>query len=248
MAGLSVTPGQSASAQEVTPEAGTLPGATIPPARTTYLGRSIAQTMHFTGASWLVRGEREREESCQEMVGQLGLRPGMTVCDMGCGNGFYALEMARLVGDAGRVLAVDIQPEMLRMLQARAAETEITNITSILGAPHDPHLPVGEVDLILLVDVYHEFSHPESMLAHMWRSLKPNGRIVLLEYREEDRLVPIKPLHKMSKKQIIREMAPNGFVLDQQYDRLPWQHMMFFRRGGFLGGSSSADPVRTTAL
>jgi len=200
------------------------------PARTHYLGREIAQTMHYAGAGWLTREQREREEDCETMLAQLGVKPGMTVCDMGCGNGFYTLRLAERVGDEGHVLAVDIQPEMLRSMQARATEQRQTNIRAILGNVVDPQLPRSSVDLILCVDVYHEFSHPEQMLAAMRRALKPEGRLVLVEFRAEDPEVPIRPLHKMSKQQILKELVPNGFRLDRQFDELPWQHMMFFRR------------------
>ena len=202
----------------------------VPPPRSEYLGRRIAPTMHFTGASWLLRSEREDEEHCQEMFEQLRIRPGMTVCDMGCGNGFYTLQMASRVGEQGRVLAVDIQQEMLRLLEARAAEADLDGIEWILGEVHDPHLPENELDLILCVDVYHEFSHPTEMLAAMRRALKPSGLLVLVEYREEDPSVPIKPLHKMSKRQVNKELTSNQFQLQREYDGLPWQHMMFFRR------------------
>ena len=158
------------------------------------------------------------------------MKPGQVICDMGCGNGFYTLQLARLVGPEGRVLAVDIQPEMLHMLDERAKAEKIDNIELIDGTAVDPRLPEGKVDLILLVDVYHEFSHPEAMLQAMRKSLKPDGRIALVEFRLEDPNVPIKLLHKMSKKQILKEIPPNGFRLVEQFDRLPWQHLMFFER------------------
>lgn len=202
----------------------------IPPALEEYQGRTIAQTMHYQGAPWLIRESREREEDCTTMVKQLDLKPGMIACDMGCGNGFYTLKMAAAVGEEGKVLAVDIQPEMLRLLQARADEAEIKNIDRILGEVHDPKLPAGELDLILCIDVYHEFSHPVQMLAAMRKSLKPTGRLVLVEFRAEDESVPIKPLHKMSKDQVNKELTANGFRLARQFDGLPWQHMMFFAR------------------
>jgi ubiquinone/menaquinone biosynthesis C-methylase UbiE len=203
---------------------------TIPPARQSYQGRRIARTMHYSGARWLTRESRLREEDTATMLQQLGIRPGQTVCDMGCGNGFYALQLAELVGDEGQVLAVDIQVEMLRLLQARAELADVTNIRLIHGSVVDPQLPEGEVDLILCVDVYHEFSHPEQMLTAMRRALSPEGRLVLVEFRTEDPDVPIKPLHKMSKQQILKELLPNGFRLVRQFDQLPWQHMMFFAR------------------
>jgi ubiquinone/menaquinone biosynthesis C-methylase UbiE len=200
----------------------------IPPAKPGYKGREIAVTMHYTGAPWLIRDSRQREEDCAMMLEALAVKPGQVVCDMGCGNGFYSLQLAKLVGDQGKVLAVDIQREMLHLLSERAKEADLKNIQLIEGTPIDPKLPTGEVDLILLVDVYHEFSHPQQMLAAMRRALKPKGRIALVEFRLEDREVPIKLLHKMSKKQILKEFPPNGFTLVEQFDKLPWQHLMFF--------------------
>jgi SAM-dependent methyltransferase len=200
----------------------------VPPAQTHYMGREIAQTMHYLGAGWLVREVREREEECSTLLKCLNVKAGQTVCDMGCGNGFYALKLAKLVGPEGKILAVDIQQEMLRMLESRAKDAEIANVKPILGGVADPHLPAGKVDLILCVDVYHEFSHPEQMLAAMKKALAPGGRLVLVEFREEDPKVPIKPLHKMSKAQVLKELTPNGFKLVEQFDKLPWQHVMFF--------------------
>jgi ubiquinone/menaquinone biosynthesis C-methylase UbiE len=202
----------------------------IPPGRTTYFGRRIAQTMGYGGADWLIRQNREDEERPSEVMKQLELKPGMVVCDMGCGNGFYSLMMAKAVAPDGKVLAVDIQPEMLHMLELRGKELGTTNIEPILSTVADPKLPKGVVDLLLMVDVYHEFSHPEQMLSGIRESLKPKGLVALLEYREEDRTVPIKPLHKMSKRQILREYQANGFRLAKQYDGLPWQHLMYFER------------------
>ncbi len=204
--------------------------ADIPPARTKYMGRTIAQTMSFHGAPWLVRDNREEEERPSEVIKQLELKPGMVVCDLGCGNGYYTLLMAPQVSPAGKVLAVDIQQEMLHLLKLRSESEGIDNVEPILGTIVDPKLPTGIVDLVLLVDVYHEFSHPEQMLAALRQSLAPGGLIALLEYREEDRNVPIKPLHKMSKRQIMREYRGNGFKLAKQFDGLPWQHLMFFEK------------------
>lgn len=202
----------------------------IPPARPFYMGRRIAQTMGHQGAGWLIRPKRESEERPSETLKQLGLKPGMVVCDLGCGNGYYSLRMAKAIRPDGKVLAVDIQPEMLHLLELRAEEEGVTNVEPIQGTLVDPNLPPGGVDLVLLVDVYHEFSHPELMLAKIRESLKPDGVVALLEYRLEDRRVPIKLLHKMSKRQIMKEYTANGFKLDSQYDKLPWQHLMFFKR------------------
>ena len=199
----------------------------IPPAQTHHRGREIAQTMHFTGAPWLVRESRQREEDCRTMLQALGVKPGQTVCDMGCGNGFYTLQLARIVGPRGLVYAVDIQPEMLQMLARNAAEARLTNIRPVLGTPIDPRLPPGEVDMMLCVDVYHEFSHPEAMLAKIKESLAPGGQLVLVEFRGEDPAVPIKPLHKMTKAQVRAELEPAGFEMVREFDRLPWQHLLF---------------------
>lgn len=201
-----------------------------PPALTHYMGREIAQTMHYLGAEWLTRDTRENEERAELMLENLGVKPGMTVCDMGCGNGYHALKLAKMVGPEGKVLGVDIQREMLQFLVERAKKEGVKNVTPIHGSPIDPHLPKGVVDLILCVDVYHEFSHPQHMLAAMRESLAPGGRLVMVEFRAEDPEVPIKPLHKMSKKQVNQELTANGFKLVQEFDDLPWQHMMFFER------------------
>lgn len=202
--------------------------AKVPPSLDEYMGRRIAQTMHFSGAEWLIRNEREREERCSLMLANLGVKPGMTICDMGCGNGFHTLQLAKMTGEKGMVVGVDVQPEMLGLLRDRMEEQGIENIIPILGSYHNPHLPVGTIDLVLLVDVYHEFSHPEEMLVAMRASLKPGGQIVLVEFREEDPKVPIKPLHKMSRVQINKELTANGFKLVSEFDKLPWQHMMFY--------------------
>lgn len=212
----------------------------VPPGRTHYMGREVAMTMHWKGAGWLLRKTREREESAEEMLEELHLKPGMQVCDLGCGNGYHALRMAKEVAgvpegagpDAkpGQVIGVDVQPKMLEFLLERAAEEEVENIVPVLGEYHDPNLKTNSVDLILIVDAYHEFSHPELMLASMRAALTPKGAVVLVEFREEDKSVPIKPEHKMSKKQVNKELAANGFKLSREYDELPWQHMMWFQR------------------
>ncbi len=204
--------------------------AVVPPTRTEYLGRTIAQTMHFAGAPWLVRNSRERQEECSKLLAALDLKPGQTVCDLGCGNGFYTLKVAGKVMPGGQVLAVDIQQEMLDMLRERAGARRVTNVKPILGALHDPNLPAGEVDLVLLVDVYHEFSHPPEMLTAIRNSLSPTGRVALVEFRTEDPAVPIKPLHKMAQAQCVKEFTANKLKLVGQFDELPWQHVLFFAR------------------
>jgi len=211
----------------------------VPPPLTHYMGREIAQTMHYAGAPWLVRESRQREEDCRQLLDALKLKPGQVICDLGCGNGFYTLQIAEHVAPGGKVFAVDVQPEMLHLLARRAKDAKIRNFQPVLGTLVDPHLPENTFDLVLLVDVYHEFSHPEQMLQAIRRSLKPEGRVVLAEFRLEDPEVPIKLLHKMSKDQIRKELEPNGFELDEQFDGLPWQHLMFFKRS-----EKANSPVR----
>ncbi|MBT5738552.1 MAG: methyltransferase domain-containing protein, partial [Planctomycetes bacterium] len=195
-----------------------------------YKGRIIAQTMHWKGAEWLLRETREKEERVSVLMEALGVEAGQTVCDLGCGNGYHALRLAKRVGDSGKVYGVDIQQPMLDMLEKRSSAAGLANIEPILGGTDDPKIPDGSCDLILLVDVYHEFSDPETMLAKMRKALKPDGRIALVEFRSEDPEVPIKKLHKMSKEQILKEYLPAGYRLAEQFDDLPWQHLMFFRR------------------
>ena len=193
-----------------------------------YLGRRVAQTMHWSGSSWLIRHERDRQEATKLMRQQLDLKPGMMVCDMGCGNGYHTLPMAEAVAPTGKVYGVEIQPQMLKMLSERADAKGVKNIVQVLGEPYDPKLPAATLDLIVCVDVYHEFSYPEQMLAGMRKALKPDGKIVMVEFRSEDDEVPIKPEHKMSKEQVNKELTANGFKLVKQFDGLPWQHMMWF--------------------
>ncbi|MDB6133565.1 MAG: Methyltransferase type 11 [Verrucomicrobiales bacterium] len=198
-----------------------------PPPLTEYKGRVIAQTMHWTGAEWLLRQNREQEENAARMISELNIKPGWTICDLGCGNGYHSLTMSGMVGEKGKILAVDIQQPMLDMLGARAKGRGIDNIRTILGASHDPRLPEASCDLILLVDVYHELSHPEQQLQAMHKALKPDGMVALVEFRAEDSTVPIKPEHKMSKEQIRREWLPAGFEIVREFDGLPWQHLIF---------------------
>jgi ubiquinone/menaquinone biosynthesis C-methylase UbiE len=201
-----------------------------PPAPAEYMGREIATTMHYSGAAWLTRESRQREEDCRRMLQELHVKPGQVICDMGCGNGFYSLKLAQLTGKSGKVYAVDIQQEMLDMLKQRTKKAKLENVVPLLGTETDARLPENSIDLMLMVDVYHEFSRPEAMLKAIRKSLKPGGRIALVEFRAEDDNVPIKPEHKMSKKQILKEFTANGLKLDGQFDKLPWQHLMFFVR------------------
>ncbi|MCU0719271.1 MAG: methyltransferase domain-containing protein [Pirellula sp.] len=203
---------------------------TPPKPLTTYMGRRIALTMSYHGIPWLNRSERIDEERPAELLEQLKLKDGMVVCDMGCGDGYHAFQMAPMVGPSGKVIAVDIQPEMLQELSRKMKQTEIHNIDTVLGELWDPKLDAESVDLLLMVDVYHEFAYPVQMLSAIRKSLKSDGLVALVEFRAEDPTVPIKPEHKMSKAQAKKEFKKNGFKLVREYDKLPWQHVMFFAR------------------
>jgi SAM-dependent methyltransferase len=205
-----------------------LPRTPIPETTGRYMGREIARTMHWTGANWLMRATREDEEHTSRFFDALGVVEGQTICDLGCGNGYHSLELARRVGEEGRVIGVDIQPEMLDLLKLRAVDAQITNIDLIVGEIHDPRLAEASCDLILMADVYHELSHPAEVLLLLRKALKPGGRVVALEFRAEDPEVRIKPLHKMTKAQVVAEFSANGFVLVEEFDELPWQHLLFF--------------------
>lgn len=200
------------------------------PAKHPVSGRVIAPVMSAAGADWLERKERESEENPSKAVAQLGIKPGMTVCDLGAGTGYYAVRMARLVGDQGKVYAVDIQPRMLELLGKRLESAGIRNIVPLLGGEMETNLPVDSQDLIILVDVYHEFSKPQEMLRSIRKALKESGRLVLLEFRKEDPAVPIRLEHKMSIEDVKAELEPEGFRIEKVLDTLPWQHMIFLQK------------------
>lgn len=197
-----------------------------------YMGREIAHVMGFTGAAWLERNEREKEERLTLLVRSLKLKPGMTVADIGAGSGVISMLMADQLLPGGKVLAVDIQQEMLDRLVANCRKRGITNVVPIKGTVRSPNLKPGTIDLIILVDVYHEFEFPFEMTLEMSRSLKPGGRIAWVEYRKEDRTVPIKLVHKMSEAQVKREASQPEFGLEyvETIDVLPWQHVVIFRK------------------
>ena len=193
-------------------------------------GRHYAGAMGVAGAPWLVRDEREAEEHPDQALDELKIAKGSIVADVGAGVGYMSWRLAARVGPMGRVYANDIQSEMLELLKKNMAERHIANVVPVLGEPDDPKLPLGQMDLVLLVDVYHEFEQPQRMLGHIRESLKPDGRLVLLEYRAEDPKVPIMPLHKMTVDQVKVELEPEGFRLDQVIETLPRQHIIIFKR------------------
>ena len=190
--------------------------------------RQIAPAMSWVYADWLTRPERQREEQPDRLVNSLDIQPGATVVDLGAGVGYFTWRLARKVGRAGKVIAVEIQQEMLDMLGANLRERGIENVEMVLATPRNPRLPESAIDLVLLVDVYHELAHPALTLAHIRRSLKPTGRLVVVEYRKGQPGVPIHPLHKMSVAEVRSEIEPAGFDLAEVLEFLPSQHVIVF--------------------
>lgn len=186
--------------------------------------------MGIGGAEWLDREEREREEEPRKAIAQFNLKPGMMVGDVGAGTGFYSIRIAKLVAPGGVVYANDIQLAMLERLTAKANDAHVNNVVTVLGTESDPKLPKGKLDLVILVDVYHEFSRPQRMLQGIRESLKPGGRLVLLEFRKEDPSIPIRPEHKMSIDEVKAEVLPEGYTFERVVEKLPWQHILFFRK------------------
>lgn len=202
-------------------------------------GRKIAPVMGWGGADWLARSEREFEEMPDAALDAIGIKPGMTAADVGAGSGYFTVRLARRVGSQGKVFAQDIQPEMLRLLKRRLEKANFTNIETVLGTETDPKLPAVSADLILMVDVYHEFARPQLMLRKLREALKDDGRLVLLEYRKEDPWVPIRPEHKMSVTEAKLEVEDEGFVLEAVKPDLPRQHILIFRKA--KSASSGGD-------
>jgi ubiquinone/menaquinone biosynthesis C-methylase UbiE len=196
-----------------------------------YMGREIAQVMGYSAAGWLDRTAREKEEEPAKLLDALKLQPGDVVADVGAGSGYYTFRLAAAVGPKGKVYANDIQKEMLEIITKRKDKEKAGNVETILGTQTDAKLPENKVDLILLVDVYHEFSHPYEMTESMLKSLKPGGRLVFVEYRLEDPEVPIKLVHKMSQKQVLKEMGNHpALKYVKTVDVLPWQHIIIFEK------------------
>jgi ubiquinone/menaquinone biosynthesis C-methylase UbiE len=195
-----------------------------------YMGREIAHVMGHEAADWLERPERQQEERTDLLIPTLKLKPGEIVADIGCGSGYYTRRLAKAVETNGDVFAVDIQQEMLDLLTNNLASEHLFNVKPVLGTITDPKLPTASVDLILMVDVYHEFDYPFEMVAAMCRALKLGGRLVFVEYRAEDPAVPIKRVHKMSEAQVRKEMSVQPLEWVETIGTLPQQHIIVFRK------------------
>lgn len=195
-----------------------------------FMGREIAHVMGHQAADWLERPERDQEERPDLLISALKLNPGDAVADIGAGTGYYTRRLAKLVGDKGKVYAVEIQQEMLDLLTNKMAELNIRNVQPVLGTVTDPKLPGSSLDLIFMVDVYHEFDFPYEMIDAMCRSLKPGGRMVFVEFRGEDPKVPIKLVHKMTEAQVRKEMSLHPLQWVETVGILPWQHIIIFQR------------------
>lgn len=194
-----------------------------------YLGREISQVMGHRGIKWLERDNREEEESPSSAIDALQLPPETVIADIGAGSGYYSFRIAKLIPE-GEVVAVDIQPEMISHLEMTAAEKNITNVRPHLGTIEDVALEPESIDAAIMVDAYHEFSHPAEMMLSIREALRPGGQVFLLEFRAEDESVPISRLHKMSEEQVRKEMEAVGLEFVVNHDFLPWQHFLVFRK------------------
>jgi protein-L-isoaspartate O-methyltransferase len=195
-------------------------------------GRVIAGVMGHQGATWLERPERETEEAPSKAIAALKLRPGQAVADIGAGSGYYTMLLSAAVGPGGRVYATDIQPEMLALIRKKIDTHRVSNVELVLGTTTESRLPDATIDLALMVDVYHELAQPQAFLQSLKRALKPDGRLVLIEFRKESAWVPIREEHKMTVREARMELEPEGYRFDQVIDDLPWQHILVFRPGG----------------
>lgn len=195
-----------------------------------YMGREIAHVMSHQGAGWLDRPEREKEEHASKLLPALKIEKGQHIVDLGAGSGYYTLRLAKEVGPEGKVYAVDIQKQMLEIIRKKMKAAELANIDLIYNTPTDPKLPEGKIDLVLMVDVYHELSHPFEFVTELMKSVKSGGKLVFVEFREEDDNVPILAVHKMAEKQVIREMRPHPVRHVSTIGILPWQHIIIFEK------------------
>ena len=194
-----------------------------------YMGREISQVVGHGAITWLERSDREAEEKPSLIIEELGVEKDHVLADIGAGSGYFSFLLAPLVPE-GRVIAVDIQQQMLDFIEGKKKLRQVSNVETLLGTIEDTKLPASEVDLVILVDAYHEFSHPREMMESVVEGLKPGGRVIFLEYRGEDPSINIKPLHKMTVKQVRDEMAAVGLEFVEVRDFLPIQHFLIFQK------------------
>ncbi len=194
-----------------------------------YMGRQIANVMSHYGINWLERAERDKDENSSLLVKNLDIKPGITIADVGAGSGYYTVRMSKIL-KGGKIYAVDVQPEMIEYLNKRIKKDKLTNVVTVLGEEQKLNLPDSSVDLMVLVDVYHEFSFPYEMGRSMMAALKPGGKLYMIEFRAEDKDLAIKGLHKMTEEQVIKELAVVGFVFERNISNLPIQHCLVFTR------------------
>lgn len=205
-----------------------------------FMGREIAHYMTHHGASWLERPEREEEEQPSKLVDALQLKPGQSVADIGAGSGYLSWRMAKIVGPNSKVYATDIQPEMIAILKTNMVARGVGNVVPVLGTTTDSRLPANSIDLAIMVDVYHEFDHPYEMIRSIVTALKPGGRLVFVEYRGEEKWVPIKPLHKMTEAQVRKEMELHPLEWSETARILPRQHIIVFKKSVADSGASKS--------
>lgn len=194
-----------------------------------YMGREIAHVMGHTGAGWLERSSREAEEQPNKIAAALDLKPNDVVADIGAGTGYLSFRIAPNLPQ-GKVMAVDIQPEMLEIIGYFKQDKNIDNVETVLASSTSPNLPPQSIDLALMVDAYHEFEYPYEMMEGIYQALKPGGRVALVEYRSENPFVMIKGLHKMTQKQVKKEMEALNFKWQETKNVLPQQHLMLFQK------------------
>jgi ubiquinone/menaquinone biosynthesis C-methylase UbiE len=194
-----------------------------------YMGRQIAHVMSHFGIDWLEREEREQEENTSQLIKNMDLKPGMAVADIGAGSGYHTAIISKLIGN-GKIYAVDVEPEMINFLNNRISKEKLNNAVAVLGDEKKVPLKANSIDLMFLVDVYHEVAYPYEMARSMLEALKPGGKLYLIEFRAEDQQVPIKTIHKMSEKQAVKELKAAGFSFERNISNLPWQHCLVFTK------------------
>lgn len=188
--------------------------------------RSIATVSE--NVAFFNRPERDAEERSDALVKALEIPEGARVADIGAGTGYFTWRLAQYTGPKGKVIAVDIRQTMLDLAAETVKQHGLANVDYVLGRERDPRLPPRSLDMVFIAYSYHEFSEPETIMEAVRRSLKPGGRLVIVEYAKESKLAPASSLHKMSFAEIRSEIEPMGFELERILDFLPMQHGLIF--------------------